>query len=95
MRRARESTDPTDLEPGRYEVVMSPSCVADLLTFLCVYGFNGRAVEEGRSFARLGEAQFDASISLADDVGPSDDRSACRSTPRARRSVASSSFVTG
>jgi len=67
-RRARDSADPTDLEPGRYEVVLSPSCVANVLTFLSVYGFNGRAVDEGRSFASVGEAQFDAAINLVDDV---------------------------
>ena len=70
-RRARESSDPSDLEPGRYEVVLSPSCVVNLLGFLALHGFNGRAVEEGRSFARLGETQFDASITLADDVAHS------------------------
>ncbi len=68
VRRARESADAGDLEPGRYEVVLEPDCVVDILTFLALHGFNGRAVEEGRSFARLGEAQFDPSISLADDV---------------------------
>ena len=67
-RRARESADAGDLEPGRYEVLLSPSCVVNMLGFLAMYGFNGRAVEEGRSFARIGEAQFDDSISLADDV---------------------------
>jgi predicted Zn-dependent protease len=54
--------------PGRYEVILSPDCVLDLLYFLSLYGFNGRAVEEGRSFARVGETQFDESLSLADDV---------------------------
>jgi len=68
VRRARESADAGDLEPGRYEVVLEPGCVVNLLGFLAIYGFNGRAVEEGRSFARIGEAQFDASLSLADDV---------------------------
>jgi len=67
-RRAREAADAADLEPGSYEVVLSPSCVVNVLSFLAIYGFNARAVEEGRSFARVGEAQFDESISLADDV---------------------------
>jgi predicted Zn-dependent protease len=67
-RRARESAAATDLEPGRYEVVLSPSCVVNVLSFLAIYGFNGRAVEEGRSFAKVGEAQFDAAVTLADDV---------------------------
>jgi len=68
VRRARSSADATDLEPGRYEVVLSPSCVVNMLLFLALHGFNGRAVDEGRSFARIGEAQFDAALDLADDV---------------------------
>jgi predicted Zn-dependent protease len=67
-RRARDSADASDLEPGRYEVVLGPSCVVNILSFLALYGFNGRAVEEGRSFAVLGEGQFDDRISLTDDV---------------------------
>jgi predicted Zn-dependent protease len=66
--RARDSAQAGDLEPGRYEVVLTPSCVVNMLTFLALHGFNGRAAEEGRSFARIGEAQFDEKISLADDV---------------------------
>jgi len=67
-RKARTASDPTDLEPGRYQVVLEPDCVANILSFLLVAGFNGKAVEEGRSFARIGEAQFHRSISLRDDV---------------------------
>lgn len=65
---ARSASDPTDLAPGRYEVILSPRAVSDILTFLLVHGFNAKAVEEGRSFARLGEAQFDPAIDLRDDV---------------------------
>ena len=68
-RRARDADGAADLEPGRYEVVLAPSCVVNILSFLAIYGFNGRAVDEGRSFARLGEAQFDGAIDIADDVG--------------------------
>ena len=67
--RARDAAAATDLEPGRYEVVLSPSCVTNVLSFLAIYGFNGRAVDEGRSFARIGEAQFDQAVTIADDVG--------------------------
>jgi predicted Zn-dependent protease len=66
--RAHDAAGATDLEPGTYEVVLSPSCVVNVLSFLAIYGFNGRAVEEGRSFVRLGESQFDSAISVADDV---------------------------
>ena len=67
-RKAREASDATDLEPGRYEVILEPSCVSDILQFLLVYGFNAKAVEEGQSFARVGEAQFDSAVGLSDDV---------------------------
>lgn len=67
-RRARDADDAADLAPGRYEVVLAPSCVANLLTFLALYGFNGRAVDEARSFTRLGEGQFDPAVTIADDV---------------------------
>jgi predicted Zn-dependent protease len=67
-RKARDSESASDVEPGRYEVVLEPECVADILQFLFVYGINGRAVEEGRSFVRFGEAQFDRSITIRDDA---------------------------
>lgn len=67
-RKARDAAEATDLAPGRYEVLLEPSCVANLLQFLFLYGFNGRAVEEGRSFVALGQAQFDAAITIRDDA---------------------------
>jgi predicted Zn-dependent protease len=65
--KARAGDQLVELEPGRYEVVLEPACVADLLDFLRD-GFNARTVEEGRSFVRLGEPQLDPSISLWDDA---------------------------
>ena len=35
---------------------------------LGAYGFNGKAVNERRSFVRLGEDQFDAAITMVDDA---------------------------
>ncbi len=66
--KARDGAEPGDLEPGRYQVVLEPSCVADIVDFVLVHGFGGRAVNEGRSFVRPGEAQLDASITLRQDV---------------------------
>ncbi|MDX6201323.1 MAG: hypothetical protein QOF82_1214 [Frankiales bacterium] len=67
--RARSALGATDIEPGHYEVVLEPSCVSDMLFFIAWQGFNGRAVNEGRSFVRLGERQFDEQIRLWDDAG--------------------------
>jgi predicted Zn-dependent protease len=61
------ASNPYDIKPGEYEVVLGPECVATIMVFLGVYGFNGKAVNEGQSFLRVGEQQFDQSISAWDD----------------------------
>jgi predicted Zn-dependent protease len=66
--KARVGADPRDLEPGDYEVVMEPACVADVLDFLTWYGFNAKAHGEGRSFVELGERQLDPAVSIWDDA---------------------------
>jgi predicted Zn-dependent protease len=59
--------DPVELPPGRYEVVLEPAAVADLMQNLAVWCFSGKAVNERRSFAEVGAAQFDAAVTLVDD----------------------------
>jgi predicted Zn-dependent protease len=66
--RARRSASPIDVEPGEYEVVLEPECVATLVEFLAFYGFNAKQVIEGQSGIRLGEAQFDPAVSIWDDA---------------------------
>lgn len=65
---ARRGVDPIELPPGRYEVVLEPRCVAYMLEFLTMYGFNARAVDEGRSFVRPGERQLDERLWIWDDA---------------------------
>jgi predicted Zn-dependent protease len=65
--KARRGDDLVDVEPGRYEVVLEPSCLGNMLEFLRD-GFNARTVEEGRSFVRLGEPQLDPAVILWDDA---------------------------
>jgi predicted Zn-dependent protease len=65
--KAIASSEPVELPPGRYEVVLEPTAVADILETLAVAGFNGKAVNEQRSFVRVGEPQLDAAITLVDD----------------------------
>jgi predicted Zn-dependent protease len=67
--RALRSQAAADIEPGEYEVVLEPECVATILIFLAFYGFNAKQVIEGQSGIRLGEAQFDPSVSIWDDAG--------------------------
>lgn len=65
--KARAGSDPIELEPGTYEVVLEPRAVASVLLFPAWLGFNGKAHAEGTSFAHVGEAQFDERITLWDD----------------------------
>ncbi|GMQ94128.1 MAG: TldD/PmbA family protein [Acidimicrobiia bacterium] len=68
--RARDSVGAFDTKPGDYQVVLSPECIATIAVFLNIYGFNGKMVEEGMSFANLDEQQFDEVFNLWD--GPTD-----------------------
>jgi predicted Zn-dependent protease len=71
--KATAGTDPVELPPGRYEVVLEPAAVADILQNLALFGFNGKAVAERRSFAEVGAQQFDAAVTMTDDtLGPED-----------------------
>lgn len=65
--KARRGDELSELEPGRYEVVLEPSCLANMLEFLRD-GFNARTHEEGRSFVELGQAQLDPAFTLWDDA---------------------------
>ncbi|MEH1101302.1 TldD/PmbA family protein [Micromonospora sp. CPCC 205561] len=65
--RARAAVDPVELPPGRYEVVLEPAAVADLLQNLAWYGFNGKRHAERQSFVAPGTAQFDPAVTLVDD----------------------------
>ncbi|MGC5021469.1 TldD/PmbA family protein [Micromonospora sp. DT47] len=65
--KARAATDPAELPPGRYAVVLEPAAVADLLQNLSWFGFNGKRYAERQSFVELGGAQFDPAVTLVDD----------------------------
>ena len=65
--KARRGEELLELEPGRYEVVLEPSCLANMLEFLRD-GFNARTHEEGRSFVELDQPELDPAFSLWDDA---------------------------
>ncbi|TDC61330.1 TldD/PmbA family protein, partial [Micromonospora sp. KC207] len=65
--KARAAVAPVELPPGRYEVVLEPAAVADLLHNLALWGFNGKRHAERQSFAEPGAAQFDPAVTLVDD----------------------------
>ncbi|MGH8873768.1 MAG: TldD/PmbA family protein [Acidimicrobiia bacterium] len=67
-RRALDSIEAVDVEPGEYQVVLAPECVATIAIFLAFYGFNAKMHQEGMSFARVGVGQFDPAFRLWDDA---------------------------
>jgi predicted Zn-dependent protease len=66
--RARRGAGAVELPAGIYEVVLEPRAVAYLLEFYSLYAFNGRAVNENRSFIAPGEAQLDPAVTIWDDA---------------------------
>lgn len=96
--RARAGVDPVEVPAGRYEVVLDPRCVAYMMDFLSIYGFNARAVQEGRSFASVGELQLDRALSIWDDaddprhLGPGFD---AEGTPKARLDLVTEGVTVG
>jgi predicted Zn-dependent protease len=66
--KARAAGRPVELPPGRYEVVLEPDAVADLLSNLAAFGFNGKAFAQRQSFAELGAQQFDPAITIVDEA---------------------------
>jgi predicted Zn-dependent protease len=64
--KARAAGQPIELPPGRYEVVLEPEAVADVLSNLATFGFNGKQYAQRQSFAEPGAPQFDPAVSILD-----------------------------
>jgi PmbA protein len=63
------SQNPRALEPGTYTVILEPHATQDLVRMMGNYGFNGLAVQEGRSFVtgQIGRQILDPRVSIWDD----------------------------
>jgi predicted Zn-dependent protease len=66
--KARAGDGASELPPGRYEVVLEPTAVADVLQALAMFGFDGKGVNERRSFLVADEQQMDPAITFVDDA---------------------------
>jgi PmbA protein len=65
--KARRNQAATPVDPGTYEVVLEEYAVAEMLEFMNYTGFSALALQEERSFMRLGEKIVAGSISIWDD----------------------------
>ena len=59
--------DASAIEPDTYEVILAPYAVTDLLEHLAWVGFSALAVQERRSFMRLGDQLMSESVTIRDD----------------------------
>ncbi len=66
---ADRSKNPVSIEPGEYDVVLTPYCVEDMLSYLSWLGFSALAVQEGRSFmaGKFGQKVMGDNITIWDD----------------------------
>jgi predicted Zn-dependent protease len=65
--KAQRNQNAQPIEPGVYEVVLEEYAVAEMLDFMNYTGFSALAVEEERSFMRLGERITGESVTIWDD----------------------------
>ncbi|GIH10100.1 peptidase U62 [Rhizocola hellebori] len=93
----RAQGDPVELPPGRYEVILQPAAVADILNNFALFGFNGKVFTEGRSFAEPGSAQLDPAVTIYDDpTGPAGGVSFdAEGTPRGRMTLVDGGVTAG
>jgi PmbA protein len=68
-KKARDSSGPKELPPGKYTVVLEPAAVLDLVGFM-FWDFGGLAILDQRSFLnnRIGTKLFGENITIMDDV---------------------------
>ncbi len=66
--RSVRAQNPDAIEPGEYDVILLPYATGDLLEYLSYLGFGALAVQEGRSFMKLGEKVVGDNITIWDDA---------------------------
>ena len=69
VEKALRSRNPERWDPGRYEVVLEPAAVADLILDMSWSAFGALLVQEGRSFltGKLGQRVMGENVTLRDD----------------------------
>jgi predicted Zn-dependent protease len=67
IEKAQRNQNAQPVEPGVYEVVLEEYAVAEMLEFMSFMGFGALAVQEERSFMRLGERITGEEVSIWDD----------------------------
>lgn len=63
------AANPVSIEPGEYDVIISPRAIAEVLGWLSFTSFGAQQMQEGQSFmaGRVGEQVLGANVSIYDD----------------------------
>lgn len=69
IERALMAKNPKDIEPGKYEVVLTEYAVEDIVSFLSYLGFGAKQFHQGTSFmsGKIGEKIMGENITIWDD----------------------------
>lgn len=69
VKKANLSQNPVKIQPGKYEVILEPLAVAEILDFLCWFGFNALRYQEKRNpfCGKIGKKALGSNITLWDD----------------------------
>jgi PmbA protein len=67
--KAMMSAHPKDISPGKYTTIFEPLAASEFLAYMSFYAFNGKMLQEGRSYLcdRLGSKIVDDQITVIDD----------------------------
>lgn len=70
LEKALAGRNPKSLLPGKYDVILEPAAVAELLLFMAWDGFGALPYLEGRSFvsSKLGQKILNEKVTILDDV---------------------------
>jgi len=65
----RRNINQVDVEPGKYDVVLHPYAVAELISMMCALEFGALTKQDGRSFMseKMGQKIFSDSLTVWDD----------------------------
>lgn len=69
IRKCLDSRGPRNLKPGRYDVILEPPAIGELLEWMSMIGFGARSYQEETSFLsdRLGEKIMSEKMTIYDD----------------------------
>ncbi|MFN3476209.1 MAG: TldD/PmbA family protein [Candidatus Methylomirabilales bacterium] len=69
LKKCLDSRNPRELPPGRYDVLLEPPAVAELLEWMGYIGFGAKSLQEGTSFmtGRFGQKITGDSVTIYDD----------------------------